>query len=108
MEPSPPGGGGDQGAGALGQGPEHLRSGQGGDEAGDVPLAAALLRALGLEGSVANLEHDVRGDDSWAISGRDLEEAGNESSLRLHVTTANVVNLPLPDHCHRLVASQRP
>ena len=37
----------------------------------------------------------MRGDDSWAISGRDLEEAGNESSLRLHVATANVVNLPL-------------
>jgi hypothetical protein len=41
-----------------------------------------------------------------AISGCNLEEVCHERGLGLHATTANVVNLSLPDHRHRLIASQ--
>lgn len=40
------------------------------------------------------------------MSGSDLEEVCNEGRLGLHVSTANVVNLPFPDHRHHLIASQ--
>ena len=43
-----------------------------------------------------------------ARSGGNFEEPGNEGSLRLHVATADVVNLPFPDHRHHLVTRQRP
>jgi len=33
--------------------------------------------------------------------------AGDEGSLRLHVVTADVLNMPLPDHRQCLVACQR-
>jgi hypothetical protein len=42
------------------------------------------------------------------ILGDFVEEARNEDTLRPHVVTDDVVNLPLPDHRHPLVASQRP
>ena len=50
---------------------------------------------------------DIKG---WgaAPSGCSLEEIGNQGGLRLHVATTNPVNLPLPDHRHRLEAGQRP
>ena len=41
-------------------------------------------------------------------SGGSLEEPGDEGRLRLHVATTDFVNLPFPDHRHRLVASQCP
>jgi hypothetical protein len=37
-----------------------------------------------------------------------IEETGHEGSLRLHVVAADVSNLPLPDHRHRLKTSQCP
>jgi hypothetical protein len=40
-------------------------------------------------------------------SGRNPEQARDEGGLSPHVTPANVPNLPLSDHCHPLVASQR-
>ena len=61
-----------------------------------------------LRGSVANAAKDY---GEWlmpAISGGDLEDLGNEGSLRRHVPSAGIVCLPLPDHRHRLVAGQRP
>jgi hypothetical protein len=36
-----------------------------------------------------------------------VEQAGDEGGLRQHVVTVDVVNLPLPDHRHRLVNGQR-
>ena len=43
-------------------------------------------------------------------SGHDPEQASNQGSLCWHVTTADGVELSLPDHrhCHCLVACQRP
>ena len=41
-------------------------------------------------------------------AGGDLEDIGNEGSLRLHVPCVDVASLSLPDHRHRLVASQGP
>ena len=41
------------------------------------------------------------------MSGSDLERVCNESCLGLHVSTANVLNLPYPDHRHHLIASRR-
>src|SRR4028118_813309 len=44
-----------------------------------------------------------------AVSGRsgsDLEQLGDEVGLSPHVASANLPNLPLPHHCHRLVACQ--
>ena len=40
-------------------------------------------------------------------SGGDPEQVGDEAGLGSHVASADVPNLPLPDHRHRLVASQR-
>ncbi len=42
------------------------------------------------------------------MSGSNLEEACDKDCLGLHVLTANIANLPLSDHRHPLVASQRP
>jgi hypothetical protein len=39
-------------------------------------------------------------------SGGDLKQLGDEGGLRLHVSSANLSNLPFPDHRHRLVARQ--
>jgi len=39
-------------------------------------------------------------------SGGASEQAGNKGGLRPHVPTADVMNLPLSDHRHRLVPSQ--
>jgi hypothetical protein len=41
------------------------------------------------------------------ISSCDLKEVCDERGLRLHVATADVVNLPLSDHRHCFVAGQR-
>src|SRR3954447_6142159 len=41
-----------------------------------------------------------------ARSGGDLEQLGDEGGLGPHVASANLPNLPLPDHRHRLVACQ--
>jgi hypothetical protein len=41
-----------------------------------------------------------------AISSCELKEVCDVYGLRLHITTATVVNLTLPDHRHRLIASQ--
>src|SRR4028118_1878636 len=44
-----------------------------------------------------------------AVSGRsgsDLEQLGDEAGLSPHAASANLPNLPLPHHCHRLVARQ--
>ncbi len=57
-------------------------------------------------GSVANLGSRRTGSQLSTISGGGSEQAGNEGGLRRHVPTADVVNLPLPDHRHCLVASQ--
>ena len=40
------------------------------------------------------------------MSGSDLEQVCNKSRLGLHVSTANVLNLPFPDHRYHLIASQ--
>src|SRR3954453_24151451 len=40
-------------------------------------------------------------------SGRDPKQARHEGSLSPHIAPTNVPNLPLSDHCHSLVASQR-
>src|SRR3954451_1173476 len=40
-------------------------------------------------------------------SSRDPKQAGNKGGLSPHITPTNVPNLPLSDHCHSLVASQR-
>ena len=40
-------------------------------------------------------------------SGGDLEQLGDEAGLRPNVAPADVPDLPLPDHRHRLVAGQR-
>ena len=40
-------------------------------------------------------------------SGRDPKQARHEGSLSPHLAPTNVPNLPLSDHCHSLVASQR-
>jgi hypothetical protein len=40
-------------------------------------------------------------------SSRRLEEVRDEGYRRLHVATAEVLDLVLPDYCHRLIASQR-
>jgi hypothetical protein len=36
-----------------------------------------------------------------------FEQRGNEFRLGLDITTTDVANLPLADHCHRLVACRR-
>lgn len=40
------------------------------------------------------------------LSRSDFEEAGGRGRSGLHIATTNLVNLSLPDHCHRLVAGQ--
>src|SRR5215210_1685926 len=40
-------------------------------------------------------------------SGRDPKQARHEGGLSPHIAPTNVPNLPLSDHCHSLVASQR-
>src|SRR3954453_9687123 len=75
---------------------------------GHVSLSGAALDAL------------VRTTDllqSWGLaeqapwarprSGRDPEQAGNKGGLSPHIMPANVPNLPLSDHYHPLIASQR-
>ena len=49
---------------------------------------------------------DLR-EGSVRFSGGNLEQFGDELRLGLDVVTADVSNLPLPHHCHRLVACQR-
>jgi hypothetical protein len=61
-------------------------------------------------GSVATFGHwppVICERESTYLSGGNFEQCGDEFRLRLDVTTADVPNLPLPDHCHRLVACQR-
>jgi hypothetical protein len=61
-------------------------------------------------GSVATFGHGppvICERESTYLSGGNFEQCGDEFRLRLDVTTADVPNLPLPDHCHRLVACQR-
>jgi hypothetical protein len=41
-----------------------------------------------------------------ARSGGGLEQVGDEGSLGPHVSSADIPNLPLPDHRHRLVPCQ--
>jgi hypothetical protein len=61
-------------------------------------------------GSVANSGrgHTRGREREVVLLGSHLEEPGNQGNLRLHVATAHVVNLPLPDHRHHLVTRQRP
>src|SRR4051812_10973869 len=47
-----------------------------------------------------------RGPGSHSSS-RDLEQPNDERGLSSDVAASNVLNLPLPDHRHRLVARQR-
>jgi len=49
---------------------------------------------------------DLR-EGSAHLSGGNLEQFGDELRLGLDVVAADVPNLPLPHHCHRLVACQR-
>ena len=39
-------------------------------------------------------------------SSSDVEQLGDELRLGFDVSAANVSNLPLPDHCHRLITRQ--
>jgi hypothetical protein len=45
--------------------------------------------------------------ESVHVSGGNFEQFGDEPRLGLDVATTDVLNLSLPDHCHRLVAGQR-
>jgi hypothetical protein len=54
------------------------------------------------------LTPDERGTVKRDNSGGELEELGNQGGLRRDGATAKVVNLPLPDHRHHLVAGWRP
>jgi hypothetical protein len=53
------------------------------------------------------LTPDERGTVKHDNSGGELEELGNQGGLRRDGATAKVVNLPLPDHRHHLVAGSR-
>src|SRR3954462_9261150 len=44
---------------------------------------------------------------SASLSGGILEQCSDEFRLGFDVAAADLPNLPLPDHCHRLVARQR-
>ncbi len=65
--------------------------------AGLLPLPRGLRRKHG-----AGLCRVTGGSN---FLGGDLEEIGHEGSVCPHVPPADVVNLPLPGHRHRLVAS---
>jgi len=78
----------------------------------EAALPELVRRATGgdvthiLDGSVANPGSRCMRSRRRMLSGGDSKQRGNEGGLRRHVPTADVVNLPLPDHRHRLVASQ--
>jgi hypothetical protein len=81
---------------------------------GFVGIAPTFPEALRVRrtasGSVATFGHwppVICERESTYLSGGNFEQCGDEFRLGLDVTTADVPNLPLPDHCHRLIACQR-
>ena len=60
-----------------------------------------LLQSLALAAS------RLRDDSGQLTSHRNLEQLGDEGSLSPDVASADISELPFPDHRHRLIARQR-